>query len=178
MRDLMAIPASRELGHDTRRMLSAMTILALRDRLMLFLMAECARKRAVARLRCSEKCIRICVTGGAEFGCRIIRIRHDLGHMRLMALLAVLRTHISGMGFVALRAFGLFAVNAVAGRAIERCMLALIFPQLLYLRLMTGKAGVRQRRREGDRQRCMGVLMARQTSFEIKVRLSLVALIA
>ncbi len=61
-----------------------------------------------------------------------------------MALLAVLSAHISRMGLVALRAFRLFTVNAVAGRAVERRMLALIFTQLLYLLRMTGKTGVRQ----------------------------------
>jgi hypothetical protein len=39
--------------------------------------------------------------------------------MRLMALLAVSRGHIGGMGLVTLRAFRRFTVNAVACGAVE-----------------------------------------------------------
>ena len=52
-------------------------------------------------------------------------------------------------------------------------MLALVLAQLLYLRRMTGKTGFRQCWREGDRQGSMRVLVARHTSFEIKVRFAL-----
>ncbi len=144
MRDLMAISASREFGHDARGMLGPVAILAFRYHLVLFLMAECAGERAVFRLGRAEQRKCVLVARGAEFGWRPIRIRHDLGHMRLMALLAVLRAHISGMGLVALRAVRLFAVNAMARGAVLRRMLALVLAQLLYLRRMTGKTGFRQ----------------------------------
>lgn len=47
MSDLVAVSAFRELGHDRRRMLVAVAVLALRHSLVLFLMAECACKSAV-----------------------------------------------------------------------------------------------------------------------------------
>jgi len=114
MRDLMAVSASREFGHDACGMLGPMTILAFRYHLVLFLMAECASERAVFRLGRAEERKCVLVARSAELGRRVTRVRHDLGHMRLMALFAVLRAHISGMGLVALRAFRLLAVNVMA----------------------------------------------------------------
>jgi hypothetical protein len=79
-----------------------------------FLMAECACERAVFRFGSAEERERVLVARGAELGRRVTRVRHDLGHMRLMALFAVLRAHISGMGLVALRTFRLLPVNVMA----------------------------------------------------------------
>ena len=55
----------------------------------------------------------------AVYGSRVSRIRHDLRHMRFVALLAVSRGHIGGMGLVALRTFRLLTVNAMACGAVE-----------------------------------------------------------
>ena len=95
-----------------------------------------------------------------------------------MALLAIGRSHIAGMGLVTLRALRRFPVNAMACRAVESRMFALVFTQLLDLGRMTGKTGFRECGREGDRQGGVGIRMACQTPLRLKVRLALVTLIA
>jgi hypothetical protein len=57
-------------------------------------------------------------------------------------------------------------------------MLALVFTQLLDLGRMTGKAGVRQRGREGDYQGSVRIRMACQTPLGLKMCLALVTLAA
>jgi len=66
MRDLMAIPASREFGHDARGMLGPVAILAFRYHLVLFLMTERACERAVFRLGRGEERKCVLVACGAE----------------------------------------------------------------------------------------------------------------
>ncbi len=178
MRNLVAISALREFGHDACRMLVSMAILAFRDHFVFFLMTVRALQRAVLCLRRGEEAVCISVARGAVFGFRISRIRHNPGHMRLMALLTISRGHIGGVGFVTLRAVRHFTVNAMAGGAVLSRMFTLIFTQLLYLRRMTGKTGVRQRRRQGDRQGSVRIRMAAQTCLELKVGLALMALVA
>ena len=116
---LVAIPAFREFDHDAFRMLLSMAILAFRDHFVLFLMTVRARKGGMLCLGRFEEVIWIAVACGAVNGSRILRVSYDLRHMRFMALLAVSRGHISGMGFVALRAGRRLTVNAVACGAVE-----------------------------------------------------------
>ena len=134
----MAISASREFGHDTCRMLLSVAILAFRDHFVLFLMTIGARQGRMLCLGRFEEVVWIAVACGAIYGTCIRSVGHDLRHMRLMALLAVSRHHIGGMGLVALRAGRRLTVDAVARGAIESRMFALIFTQLLDLSRMAG----------------------------------------
>lgn len=119
MRDIVTISASREFGHDTCGMLLSMAILAFRDHLVLFLMTGCARQGCVLCLGLLEEIICFTMACRAVYGSRVRRIRHDLGHMRFMALLTVSRCHFGGMGLVALRTFRRLTVNAMACGAVE-----------------------------------------------------------
>ena len=119
MGDIVAISAFREFSHDTCRMLLSMAVLAFRDHLVLFLMTGCAVQGCVLCLGRLEEIICFAVACRAVYGSRVSCIRHDLGHMRLMAFLAISRGHIGGMGLVALRAFRCLTVNAMACGAVE-----------------------------------------------------------
>lgn len=119
MRDIVAISAFREFSHDSCRMLLSMAVLAFRDHLVLLLMTGCAVEGCVFCLGRLEEIICFAVACRAVYGSRVSRIRYDLGHMRLMAFLAVSRGHIGGMGLMALRAFRCLTVNAMACGAVE-----------------------------------------------------------
>lgn len=119
------------------------------------------------------------MTGGAKFRRSIGAVGNDRRHMRLVAYLAVLYGHLSGMGLVALRTCGYLAVNAAMARgAEERRMFALVVAKLLDLRHMAGKTGIRQIGCQGDRKGSMRIRMAAEASLEVKVRFALMALVA
>ena len=67
MRDLVALPAFRELGHDAGGMRRTVALPALRNHLVLLLMAECARKGAVLDLARREGLQNGAVTCAAIF---------------------------------------------------------------------------------------------------------------
>ena len=67
MRDLVAFSAFRELGHDAGGMRCTVAFLALRNHLVLLLMAECARKGAVLDLARREGLQNAAVTCAAVF---------------------------------------------------------------------------------------------------------------
>jgi hypothetical protein len=90
----VAVSASREFGHDACRMLLSMAILAFRDHFVLILMTGRARQCTVLCLGRREEIICFAVACSAIYGSRISRVRHDLRHVRLMALLAVGRGHV------------------------------------------------------------------------------------
>jgi len=159
-------------------MLVAMALLALGHCLVLLLMAERTYKSVVLSLGSGQKFVCGLMTGGAEFGWRICGVGYYCRHVRLVARLAVLHGHLCGMGLVALRTWGNFAVNAMAGRAEERGVFALIITKLFNLRYVAGKAGGCQIGCQGNRQGSMRIRVAAETSFEVKMRLALMALVA
>ena len=175
---LMAIAASRELCHDAGRMLLAVTIFAVRHHLVLFLMAECAAEGAVNCLRCREQLELFAVACRAVLGVGIGSVGDFRGHVHFMAFIAVGRGYSGGMGFVALSASRLLAMNIMAGAAAQGRMLALVFRKLFILVCMAGQAGSGQLRRKRDFQRCVRVLMAVQAAGCLKMRLALMATVA
>lgn len=178
MRDLVAIAASREFGHNAFRMLVSMAILALRHVSVLFLVTEGAVQRVVQRRRRVQKIECGFVARGAVFGFNLIGIPYHPGHMRLMALAAVGGCHVRGVRLVTLRTRRFLAVNAVAGGAELSGVFAPVLTKLLDLGRMAREAGVRQRCGKSYPQGFVRIGMTIETPLEIIVRLALVALAA
>ncbi len=89
MRDFMAIPALRELGHDSLRMFFTVAGLAGGDHFVLFLMTECAGEGAVLGLRRAQQLVLVRMAGRAIDRRRISSVGYILRHMNGMAFAAI-----------------------------------------------------------------------------------------
>jgi len=153
-------------------------ILANRYRLVLFLVAECARKVLMLDLAGIEHGQDTTVTGAAVFRRRGVSIGDDFRHMRLVTLFAVSNDHFSRMRFVALGALRDLAVNVMAVRTILCGMFALELLELFVLFCVAGKTCVGNFTGKGDVQRRMRVPMTAKTAFKLEMGFPHMALIA
>ena len=155
-----------------------MAVNAVRDQPMLLLMAERAGLLTVYRLGCGQQSVLFFMTCGTEIRGSIYGIGNDLGHVRLVADLAVIRFDVCRMRCMALDALGHLAVSIMTVGTVLGRMLAPVFEQLLDLRRMADEAGFGHRCPEHDLERRVRVQVTYQTIFFLVMPLALVALAA
>lgn len=91
--------------------------------------------------------------------------------MGLMTVFAVVSGHVTGVGLVTLGTLRNLAMYIMAERTIQRGMLAPVFPELLDLGAVAGETGVGYVAAKGNVLGSMRVLVARETSRKLVVRL-------
>jgi hypothetical protein len=126
---------------------------------MLLLMAECAGLLTVYRLGCGQHSVLFFMACGTEIRGCFCCIGNDLGHVRFVANLAVIRFDVCRMRRVALDALGHLAVFIMAVGTVLGRMLAPVFEQLLDLRRMADETGFGHRCPKRDLERRVRVQM-------------------
>jgi hypothetical protein len=118
------------------------------------------------------------MASAADLGWNVILIGNFKGHMGLMTQFAIRLSHIRGMGFVALQAFKYLAMLVVTVGTAKVAVETLVRIKLLTLSFMAGKAGLSNLPGQIETQRRVRVRVAPQAPFQLKVRLTRVALTA
>ena len=155
-----------------------MAILAFGHHFVFVLVAGYAKKLAVFGFVGRQQGHCIFVAGSTEIVGHGRTIGDHRGHMGLMTAFAVGSGHVAGVGFVTLGTLGNLSMHVMAKRTVQRAMLALVFPELLDLAGMAGETGFGYVAAEGDILWSMRILVAREASRELEVRLFGVAHVA
>ncbi len=118
----MTIEAFRELSHDSGRMRGTVAILALRNRLVFFLVAERAVECGVLHLAGGQGLQNFTMTGPAEPRRNVRGIADRYRRMRRMAFLAVGGGNIRRMRLMTLRTLRYLAVDVMTRGASYRAV--------------------------------------------------------
>ncbi len=178
MGNAVAVAALGKLGKHAGRVRRAVAALALRNHLVLGLVARHAAQVLMLEGAGREELIGCLMASGTVFGRGLVAVSHCQRHVSLVALLAVCLSHLLGVGLVTLDALRNLSVGIVTEGACKSSVLALVFTKLDDLLGVTGQARICEIASHLDYQRSMRVAVATITTGEFIVRLPFVALAA
>ncbi len=174
----VAVAAFGELGKHAGRVRCAVAALALWYHLMLCLVTGYAAQVLVLESTGREKLIGCLMASGTVLGRCLVAVRHCQRHMGLVALLAVVLSHLFGVWLMALYALRDLSMRIVAEGACKSCVLALVFTQLYDLLRVTGQTGVCDVASHLDIQWSMRIAVATIATCKLEVRLPFMTLAA
>ena len=169
MGNIMAFTAPGEFGHEPFRVRYAVTILALRHGLMLPFVTEGAVECAMLGLTAAQLVVRRLMTAAAVLVEHIVPVSHFCRHVGLVAFLAVRRGQMFPVRRMALGAFRFFAMHIVTIGTEELRVFTRVGLELLDLSVMAGQTGRCHVTGEGNIEGCMGVGVAIEAPFQLKM---------